>query len=99
MKCPECVEAGKRSHVHVGATFSTAMFSSPFYDEDGVYHLHDPNGHTTSYSCSEGHKWAESRLRNCPAPGCDWAEQVTKQQEESRVRFANMIEGGKENGV
>jgi len=45
------------------------MYSPPFYDEEGKYHDHDPNSSSTSYSCSNGHTWAESSRSSC---WCGW---------------------------
>jgi len=59
MKCPECVKEGKRSKVYPGMTFRTLLAWSVHFDEDGEYHVDDPNITTTSYSCSNGHKWSE----------------------------------------
>ena len=60
VRCPECVKAGKRSRVTVGASSSTLLGAPPFYDEEGRYHSPDPNVTTTQYTCSEGHKWSNS---------------------------------------
>ena len=59
LKCPECVELGKRSTVHPGASTTTLMNYTPgYYDEDGEWvEMPDPNRVTTEYSCSNGHKW------------------------------------------
>ena len=59
MKCAECVTLGQRSTVTVGATTTTAMAVSAYYDEDGHYHYNDPNITTTEYHCSRGHRWHE----------------------------------------
>lgn len=60
MKCPECVSEDKRSTIQIGTSVSTAMHRTPYFDEDGEYHNHDPNYTTTEYSCSNGHKWKAS---------------------------------------
>jgi len=57
MKCPECVKEGLRSRVSFGATSTTLMGVSRYYDEDGKLVVHDPNTRTTRYNCSEGHVW------------------------------------------
>ena len=67
MKCPECEASDKRSTVVVGPTVTTLMAGYEYYDEDGKYHSHDPNTHTTQYCCSNGHRWAEDRKSLCPA--------------------------------
>lgn len=60
MKCEKCVEQGLRSTIHIGASTSTLIAVSSYYDEDGNYRLDDPNVTTTGYSCSNGHHWVES---------------------------------------
>ncbi len=59
MKCPECLKENKKSVIYVGACMSTLACSIPHYDKEGVYHNVDPNITTTSYWCSEGHKWID----------------------------------------
>jgi len=72
MKCPDCVKEGKTSKVfdHGGST--TCMGWTPYWDEGGTYHSHDPNTHASSYSCSNGHIWVEKNRAQCPATGCDY---------------------------
>lgn len=65
MKCPECVKEGKTSRVYEQGGASTAMCTQDFYDEDGRRHHHDPNWHSTSYQCSNGHRWAEKVKHKC----------------------------------
>ena len=65
MKCPECVKESKRSRVNIGTSSTTCMGVQWYYDEEGRYHYHDPNTITTSYSCSEGHRWTERSKREC----------------------------------
>ena len=72
MKCPECEQVSLQSKVYVRNGAVTCLGWQPFYDENGTYHSHNPNRHTVSYQCSEGHNWAESHLSRCPAPDCDW---------------------------
>ncbi len=67
MKCPECIETDQQSNVYPGSTTVTLMGYQTYYDEDGVYHHHDPNRHTTGYSCSNGHQWQKSVAPQCPA--------------------------------
>lgn len=75
MKCPECQKQGLKSIVYEGPIMSTASYSPPFYDEDGVRHDHDGNITTFSYSCSNGHRWSKRMGKSCPAPGCDWSNE------------------------
>ena len=72
MKCPTCEEQGTRSRVDMGQRFMTLMGHSPYYDEDGQYHNHDPNTMTIGYGCSHGHHWEEKPRMVCPAFGCRW---------------------------
>ena len=65
MKCPECVRDGERSIVTIGPGYSTLAYAAPFYDEEGRHHHHDPNVHTSEYSCSRGHSWAEVHRGSC----------------------------------
>lgn len=66
MKCPECVEQGKKSRVYPGVGATTLMGWSSYYDEDGQFHKHDPNTTTTGYRCSEGHTWQRESVSPCP---------------------------------
>ena len=70
MKCPECVAADQRSHVYVGYSSTTLLDFAPYYDEDGNWHYHDPNTCTTSYSCSNGHKWSVNTPNTPAEPAC-----------------------------
>lgn len=74
MICPECAINDTKSTVHGGGCTSTCMGYDTFYDEDGRYHRHDPNTVSTSYQCSQGHKWTEARKSKCHIDGCTWNE-------------------------
>lgn len=74
MKCPTCIAEGRTSRVTPGFTSSTLMGWSPYYDEAGVYHSHDPNERRQSLSCSNGHRWTDVRVVPCPAAGCDFGK-------------------------
>ncbi len=65
--CPTCSDEDELSRVSVGATFVTLMAWQPYYDEQGDYHSHDPNQHTTSYHCTRGHDWSRDTKPRCPA--------------------------------
>lgn len=69
MKCEECVAEGERSTVTSLGGMSTLMGFRPYYDEDGNYHVHDPNTTTSGYRCSRGHQFVESTLSPCPTCG------------------------------
>ncbi len=70
MKCPECVSDGKKSIVYPGSSSTTLMGYQTYYDEDGVFHKHDPNDVQSNYSCSNGHQWIDHTKIDCP--NCDW---------------------------
>jgi len=55
MLCPECQVVGLKSTLFAGRSESTVMHSTPFYDEEGVYHANNRNTTTTEYRCSQGH--------------------------------------------
>ena len=72
MKCPECVEEGKKSTIHCLGGSRTLMGWTQYYDEDGNYHNHDPNHPSMGYRCSNGHTWHVTRKNSCPTCGEDW---------------------------
>lgn len=72
MKCPACVKAGQQSTLT--HRYTTGMFTHSYYDEDGVYHFHDPNRHFGIYECSGGHRVGISRLEPCPAEDCAYGK-------------------------
>jgi hypothetical protein len=72
MKCPFCVEAGQISKVVPGIKMTTSMMGRSYYDEEGEYHSHDPNWHTTSYRCSNGHAWSSKYKLGCRVAGCEY---------------------------
>lgn len=70
--CPECVESGDRSRVASLGGARNLMGYTPFYDEDGQYHQHDPNVLTSGYKCSNGHVFTRKSHSPCPTCGPDW---------------------------
>jgi hypothetical protein len=72
MKCPECIKENKKSCVSAHGGSTTLLYCEPWYDEEGKYHHHDWNTITSSYSCSNGHKWTEQRKAACPTCGNSW---------------------------
>lgn len=70
MRCPVCPEG--ESRVYVESTFTTAMGYQCFFDEFGLYHLHDPNKRTSSYYCGNGHRWTASYSSPCPTERCGY---------------------------
>lgn len=74
MICKECQEQGLKSKVYSRGTMSTAMSGGlPFWDEEGVLHIHDGNWVTTGYQCSNGHNWTTRNHRPCPS--CDYGKE------------------------
>lgn len=66
MKCPQCAFDGEKSTLRIDGSSCTLMGYSSFYDEDGIYHSHDPNRITSGYLCSRGHRIVETGFRICP---------------------------------
>lgn len=66
MICEQCKKEGKTSTVHLQSSSSTLLAFTPYYDEKGVYHSHDPNTHTMQYQCSNGHFFTEESKAKCP---------------------------------
>lgn len=71
MICAQCKIEDKKSRVYDNGMTSTAMYIISYYDENGVYHHHDLNTHTASFTCSNGHSWSESRKSKCH---CGWIQ-------------------------
>lgn len=68
MICEQCKAEGKKSTVHApGGGISTLMCEDRYYDEDGNYHYHDPNGLHVRWRCSNGHEWGKTSYRECPS--------------------------------
>jgi hypothetical protein len=73
MKCEKCIQEQKESRVFVpSGGFSTCMGWQDYYDEKGRFHSHDPNTHTSEWSCSNGHIWIVSKKALCP--NCDYGK-------------------------
>jgi hypothetical protein len=68
VKCPWCVARGERSTLTPTMCFVTAMMGRSFYDEEGEWHVHDPNGDGRAFVCSNGHEFYAGD-RGCPACG------------------------------
>ena len=66
MKCPQCVEKKEESKLTLSITNSTCLAGpSPYYDEQGNYHAHDPNTSFGTFSCSKGHKGKATTWKGC----------------------------------
>jgi hypothetical protein len=72
MRCPQCKEESKKSVVYPGLSTTTLMGWFPYYDEEGNYHNHDPNIHTTAYRCSNEHRWIIKEQLGCTTPNCTY---------------------------
>ena len=70
MICPTCEKEGEKSKVYSQGGSSTLLGYSPFYDEEGRYHNHDPNRTTAYYECSRGHRWSAIIDNSC---WCGWS--------------------------
>ena len=75
MRCPTCEKDGLKSKVYIGTSTITCMGYAPYYDEEGQFHAHDPNGTQTSYQCSNGHKWMRWQYSRC---WCGWSGGTSK---------------------
>jgi hypothetical protein len=67
MICKECEKAGVESYTYIGPSYTTCMGGQQYYDGKGNFHNHDPNIHTTSYYCSNGHSWEYKEKVECPS--------------------------------
>jgi hypothetical protein len=76
MLCPHCGKAGQIAAVTladgrvVALVLSTRIGFSPFHDEQGREHRHDPNQRLKEMVCPEGHRWKESFYLPC---WCGWS--------------------------
>lgn len=78
MICQQCKKEGRESKVHCDYTTSTLLGWSPYFDEEGNLHVHDPNKKADGYRCSNGHYWAESYLKKCP--NCDYGNEKLEEK-------------------
>lgn len=74
MQCPQCIEEGKRSTIVLGGGSRTLLGWTPYYDEDGNYHSHDPNRTSSSGQCSNGHRLHIRSGARCPS--CEYGSKV-----------------------
>lgn len=71
MRCPKCKEDGaKHTLTSLGSSATLMSSAEPYYDEDDVYHRHDPNWRKSAYRCSKGHWFMIKKRSSCP--GCDY---------------------------
>lgn len=69
MKCAECEKSGLESRVQDHGGFRTLLGHTPFYDESGAWHSHDPNSFDGFFTCSNGHQWRTKIYNTC---WCGW---------------------------
>ncbi len=75
--CPKCKEENKKSFVTSDGVGGTTLLGwSDYFDEEGLYHSHNPNSNTSFYTCSNGHKFAVSCLDECL--NCDYVKDSFK---------------------
>lgn len=67
--CPLCRKAELKSRVYALPRTSFCMAWEPYYDEEGRFHMHDPNISVEPYRCSLGHRF-NVRCQGCGS--CDW---------------------------
>lgn len=73
MICPQCREENKKSFVYSNGSTRTLLCANEFYDEEGIWHIHDSNITTSHYSCSNGHTFDKKTQGKCP---CGWPNKV-----------------------
>lgn len=64
--CPQCKKLKQKSKVYLIGSTKTLLGWSPYWDEEGRYHSHDPNKVRTGYNCNRGHTWEIEELEPCP---------------------------------
>lgn len=68
--CKQCENEGETSTITGnGYGTSTLMDWYPSYDEQGRYHSHNPNWHTSSWRCSRGHVFTVRSKNGCSSCG------------------------------
>jgi hypothetical protein len=70
--CPECQKEGKKSKVFRDTETRTGGKVLSYFDEEGYYHIHDPNTVIIKYSCTNNHYWAEEKCKPC---WCGWGKE------------------------
>lgn len=74
LKCPQCIESGQRSKVYDQGGSTWAMGWSPYYDEDGQYHAHNPNSVQVAYKCTNDHTFQRVYEKPCPNENCEYGK-------------------------
>lgn len=75
--CDQCKELGMKSKIHGGWGEKTLMGFETYYDEDGKFHSHDPNKCTSTYTCSNNHRFTIKWITPCKS--CDYGHGVEQQ--------------------
>lgn len=73
MICQRCKDEGKKSKVYSLGVSRTLMSFSPYWDENDVFHSHDPNSVREGFKCSNGHV-LDRRIRNTCQ--CGWKQEI-----------------------
>ena len=63
MICPQCEAASEVSRVFPGENSVTLLAVAQYWDEAGNFVEDDPNTHTKTFSCSNGHNWRTLTVR------------------------------------
>lgn len=68
MICQQCRDAGLKSRVDLGDNLRKPdLECRPYWDEEGLPHIHDRSESEQTYRCSLGHVWSvKSDLQPCP---------------------------------
>jgi hypothetical protein len=72
MICEKCKEQGKTSTIFITGSLQRPFPHQAHYNEEGVYHDHDPNKYPQGFECSNNHIWVTENPLPCPAEGCDF---------------------------
>ena len=73
VKCEECKANGEDVWANIcDMSMSTAMGWQAYYDDNNVYHNHNPNTHSTTMLCKYDHPNCYSYYAKCGAPDCEW---------------------------
>src|ERR1700681_3898152 len=93
MICPKCKELGQKSTIHGGMGMVTCAYYPPYYDEEGIFHSHDGNLHSSINTCSKGHRITAVSTGKCP--NYNWghdSEKITVEDMEPQT--VTTINGG-----
>lgn len=77
MICPTCKDSDQKSTVRHLWSYTTLLWSNPWYDDEGNYHSHDPNRTTSGFRCSNGHEIRIKGRSPCPQGDYDTETEIT----------------------